>query len=412
MVEITKCRICKSPQLSHVMSLDEQSLTGVFPKSLDEPEICGPVDLVWCRSCSLLQLAQSYPLSEMYGAGYGYRSGLNKSMVRHLETKARCLQRLCDLKSDDIVLDIGSSDGTLLRAFTTGNRIGFDPSASKFTDLYDGMCLVPEFFSAAEFKRVTGGHRAKLVTSIAMLYDLEDPTAFVRDVYESLADDGIWHFEQSYLPSMLRTGSYDTICHEHLEFYSLTVVKRLIENCGFAVLDVETNDVNGGSFAVTAVKTGPTERAGDSPNYPIIDWMLVQEDAMHLDTIRPYIEFEERAQQHSSSLWTLIYDLVTYGKKVAGYGASTKGNVLLQYCQLGGSPKLIDCVYDVNSDKFGCFTPGTDIPIVSNNSLAIDKPDYLLVLPWHFKHGILERECEFRERGGRFIFPFPEIEIL
>ncbi len=406
MVEITKCRVCKSSQLNQVLSLGEQALTGVFPKLPDEPVTRGPVDLVWCRSCTLLQLKQSYPLGEMYGAGYGYRSGLNPSMVRHLQSKARRLQRLCDLGSDDTVLDIGSSDGTLLRGFNAGYRIGIDPSAAKFAEQYDfyDLRLVPEFFSADVFRGVSGGRRAKLITSVAMFYDLEDPLAFARDVYDSLTDDGIWHFEQSYAPSMLRAGAYDTICHEHLEFYSLTVVKRIVEQCGFHIVDVETSDVNGGSFAVTASKQ---LGKGDSV---IVEWLLEQEADMGLDTMRPYLEFADRAHRHAAALISLVDYIRASRKSIAGYGASTKGNVLLQFCGIGR--EYIDRVFDVNPDKFGCFTPGTGIPIVSNESLSTVNPDYLLVLPWHFKHGILERERGFRERGGRLIFPLPEIEVL
>jgi len=208
------------------------------------------------------------------------------------------------------------------------------------------------------------------------------------------------------MSSMLRTNAYDTICHEHLEFYSFKVVKNLLEDCGLRVVDVEVNAVNGGSFAVTACKK-------DSlcvSNKPIINWMLKQEKDMGLNTPKPYRDFEERVYRHRENLKGLIEALTKDGKKIVGYGASTKGNVLLQFCKLG--KKHISCIAEVNEEKFGSFTPGTNIPIVSEETAMTKKPDYLFVLPWHFKHGILEREKDFLEKGGKFIFPLPEIEIV
>ncbi len=239
-----------------------------------------------------------------------------------------------------------------------------------------------------------------------MFYDLESPVAFVDRVVRLLADDGIWHFEQSYMPSMLRTTSYDTICHEHLEFYSFAVVKDLLEACGMKVLEVEMNDVNGGSFAVSASKT----RAPYTPDYPVIDWLLRQEAEMGLHTPGPYREFEKKIFDHRKQLLELIEAIVGSGKVVLGYGASTKGNVLLQFCNI--TENLIPAIAEVNEDKFGCFTPGTEIPIISEAEAAAMRPDYYLVFPWHFKPSILQREREYRARGGKLIFPLPEIAIV
>jgi hypothetical protein len=266
--------------------------------------------------------------------------------------------------------------------------------------------LIPDFFSAEAFRKNFPDDKAKIVTSIAMFYDLENPVAFVKDIESVLADDGIWHFEQSYMPSMLRTNSYDTICHEHLEFYSFKVVKNLLESCGMRVVDVQMNAINGGSFAVTACK----KNAPYKSNTPIINWMLRQEDDMGLDTPKPYRDFEERVFKHRKNLIELIDALVADGKKIIGYGASTKGNVLLQFC--GITSKQIPYVAEVNEQKFGAFTPGTNIPIISEKEARAMKPDYFFVLPWHFKSSILDREKEFIENGGKFIFPLPEIEIV
>jgi hypothetical protein len=406
--EISKCRISGSANLIKVLSLGEQYLTGVFPKSTDEKITKGPLDLVWCPDSGLLQLKQSYSLDEMYGDNYGYRSGLNKSMVKHLTHKVNGLEKLIALSENDLVIDIGSNDATSLKAYKSKcKKVGIDPTGLKFKEYYsDDIKLIPDFFNEKIFRQQFPNEKAKIITSIAMFYDLEDPAQFVRDIHNCLDDEGIWHFEQSYMPSMLRTNSYDTICHEHLEFYSFKVVKNLLESCGMRVVDVQMNAINGGSFAVTACK----KNAKLKSNAPIINWMLGQEDDMGLDTPKPYREFEERVYKHRKNLTELINALVDDGKKVFGYGASTKGNVLLQFC--GFTTKQIPYIAEVNEQKFGSFTPGTNIPIISEKEAHAMQPDYFLVLPWHFKNSILEREQSFIENGGKFIFPLPEIEIV
>ena len=406
--EISKCRISGSPNLITVFSLGEQVLTGVFPRDPKERISRGPLDVVWCPDSGLLPKKQSYSLDEMYGDNYGYRSGLNASMVRHLTNKIHALERLAPLDPDDMVVDIGSNDATSLKAYTGQHRkVEIDPTGTKFKEFYPkDVDLLPMFFSAAGLRDAVQGKKAKIITSIAMFYDLENPATFVRDIEQSLADDGIWHFEQSYMPSMLRMNSYDTICHEHLEFYSFKVVNNLLEQCGMRVLDVQMNAINGGSFAITACKRA----ARYISNTPIIQWLLEQEHEMGLDSARPYREFEERMFKHRKSLLRLIQALASSGKKIFGYGASTKGNVLLQFCGITSSH--IPYIADVNEQKFGCYTPGTGIPIISEKDARAMKPDYFLVLPWHFKSSILEREKDFLERGGKLIFPLPEIEIV
>jgi hypothetical protein len=407
--KISACRISGSKNLITVLDLGLQSLTGVFPKKLDTPITVGPLKLVWCPESGLLQLRHSYDLAEMYGMNYGYRSGLNQSMVQHLQHKVNYLQRLHPLTSGDIVLDIGSNDATLLSAYNINglNRIGIDPTGKKFSEFYqNGIELVPDFFTARAFQSKFQTRKAKIVTSIAMFYDLEKPRDFVADVYEILDDDGVWHFEQSYMPTMLRMNSYDTVCHEHLEYYSLGVVKNLIEQCGLKLIDVQMNAVNGGSFAVTVAKKSSNIKS----NNTVIDWLLGQEDRMGLHTPKPFRDFEERVFRHRDDLSRLIRSLNADNKKVVGYGASTKGNVLLQFCNFTNQD--IACIAEVNPDKFGSFTPGTHIPILSETEVRAMKPDYMLVLPWHFRDSIIRREAEYLASGGKLIFPLPEIEII
>ncbi len=406
--KIKACRASGSQNLLSVLNLGIQSLTGVFPRSTSTPVTQGPLELVWCPDSGLLQLGHSYDPGEMYGENYGYRSGLNQSMVRHLEAKVRRLVAVAGLKPGEVVLDIGSNDATLLKAYKVAGlqRVGIDPTGAKFQKYYTSdIELVQDFFSQTNFRKVAT-KKARIVTSIAMFYDLEDPVEFSRQIADILDDDGIWHFEQSYMPSMLRTNSYDTICHEHLEYYSLAALAKIVQAAGLRILDVQMNAVNGGSFAVTAAKPGSHYQA----NNVMIDWLIEQEKRMGLDTPRPFRDFEERVFRHRDDLRRLILSLVKDGKKILGYGASTKGNVLLQFCGL--TPDEIPAIAEVNSDKFGCVTPGTNIPIISEEEARAMQPDFFLVLPWHFKGGIVEREREFLENNGKMIFPFPEIEIV
>jgi C-methyltransferase C-terminal domain/Putative zinc binding domain/Methyltransferase domain len=406
---ISRCRVSGSENLVSVLSLGHQELTGVFPRAREEKITSGPLELVWCPDSGLLQLRDSYEPTEMYGDNYGYRSGLNQSMVNHLNDKVRYLERLVPLKAGDVVVDIGSNDATTLKAYGTPDlrRIGIDPTGRKFAQFYPPeITLIPDFFSAVALRSVES-RPARIVTSIAMFYDLESPVEFARQIETILAEDGIWHFEQSYMPSMLRLNAYDTICHEHLEYYSLGVVKAILDRAGLRLIDVVMNAINGGSFAVTAARASNTTIRS---NRAVIDWMLEQEDRMGLQTPRPYRDFEERVFRHRDDLKRLIGALNGDGKKILGYGASTKGNVLLQFCGL--TQRDILAIAEVNQDKFGSFTPGSRIPIVCEADARAMRPDYFLVLPWHFKEGILKREKEFLAAGGRMIFPFPEIEIV
>ena len=406
--EVSNCRIGGASDLLPILDLGLQALSGIFPNAPDSqvPEL--PLELVWSPSSGLVQLRHSANPGEMYGNNYGYRSGLNPTMVRHLQRKAQKLKQVVSLAEGDVVIDVGSNDGTLLNSFGDNQltRIGFDPIAGKYKNMYDPeIVVVPEFFTAHALRTITPV-AAKLVTSIAMFYDLENPNVFVREVAEVLSPDGVWHFEQSYLPAMLRSNSYDTICHEHLEYYSLRVVKNLLESHGMKILEVETNSVNGGSFAVTAALESSPISADESS----VRWLLEQEDKFRLDTLGPYEEFSSRVFQHRKDLQSLVRRLRDEGQTVAAYGASTKGNVLLQFCGFG--PEDIAFVAEVNPDKFGCFTPGSLIPIISEEEARALNPDYMLVLPWHFKDFIVNKEREYLAGGGRLIFPLPEIEIV
>ncbi len=407
--EIRACRLCAGGKLDAVLELGNQYLTGVFPRSPDEPLTRGPLTMARCASCGLVQLRHSYERSELYGAHYGYRSSLNAMMVEHLRAKADALIARAGLERGDVVVDVGSNDGTLLTCFAGRGLtlVGFDPSAARWRDRYPaGSTLVPDFFSAAALRDVVGARRVKLLTSIAMFYDLEQPLAFADEVAGILADDGVWHLEQSYLPAMLRTNAYDTICHEHLEYYALEQIAWIAERVGLRLLDVALNDVNGGSFAATVGRraaAAPAEAAR-------VERCLAAEAGMDLASLAPLRAFASRAAAHRTALVEMLQAIHARGQSVLGYGASTKGNVILQYA--GIDRGLLPAIAEVNREKFGRVTPGSWIPIVSEDEAHATKPDHLLVMPWHFRAGLVRREAAYLARGGKLIFPLPRIEVV
>jgi cyclopropane fatty-acyl-phospholipid synthase-like methyltransferase len=406
---LTACRICGAHNFTEVLDLGDQSLTGVFPSDADAEIPAGPVTLVLCSECKLLQLGQTYEPNEMYGATYGYRSGLNASMVRHLQEKVARLLHVVDLRPGDVVLDIGSNDSTLLRAYPDRNlRLGgIDPSATKYRHFYpENVALVTDFFSVEAYRRLFGDSQAKIVTSIAMLYDLPAPQSFIDGIASILGDDGIWHTEQSYMPTMVAANAYDTACQEHLEYYGLRQIKNMAEKADLRIIDVSLNAINGGSFAVTlAKKASGYDDAGET-----VRELLAEEERQGFATLNPYRDFAKRVAYHRMELTRLVRELNSTGKKVIGYGASTKGNVLLQYC--GFTTADLPCIAEVNPDKFGCYTPGTHIPIVSEPEAHAMNPDYMLVLPWHFRENTIKREAPYLNRGGKLLFPLPSIEVV
>lgn len=407
--EITQCRACGNKELVPILSLGEQFLTGVFPKTKEQYVPCGPLELVKCDDraggghCGLLQLKHSYESTTLYGEGYGYRSSLNKSMVDHLRAKVKKIVDMGVLKVGDLAIDIGSNDGTLLKAYPLGGLTlaGIDPSAGGFKEYYPShIALHTDFFSGQLVKSVYGPRKAKVVTSIAMFYDLEAPVEFMRQVHGILDDGGIWVLEQSYMPTMLERLAYDTVCHEHLEYYGLKQICWMAKAAGFKVIDVELNDVNGGSFEVTLGK----DRAPGKVQAERIAALLAKEERVGL------AGFKDRVFAHRDELRAAVDKINRDGRKIIGYGASTKGNVILQFC--GFTPRDIPYIAEVNADKFGSFTPGTRIPIIPEGQARAMKPDHMMVLPWHFKENIIAREQAYLGSGGKLFFPLPKLEII
>ena len=395
--------------LELVLDLGEQMLTGVFPRNKNANVTVGPLHLVKCTGgkevCGLLQMEHSYDLGEMYGDNYGYRSGLNASMVAHLHNKVKKIQDLVSLDKGYLVIDIGSNDSTTLQAYPSDGLIlvGVDPTGTKFHQYYPShIQLIPDFFTSKLVNNRFPEQKAKVVTSFSMFYDLEDPMGFMQQVYEVLANDGIWVFEQSYMPTMLDINSYDTVCHEHLEFYALRQIKWMADKVGFRIVDVEFNDINGGSFSVTVSKA-----RGDASVVTSVQKILDIEQEKGLDTLTPYQLFAERVVKTKQDLLSFIQKAHIDGKSISVLGASTKGNVLLQYCGLTANE--IDYVGEVNSEKFDCYTPGTWIPIISEQELLNKKPDYLIVLPWHFRQFFVTNS---KLKNMKLVFPLPKLEVV
>lgn len=405
---IEKCRVCDNTQLVEVTNLGNQSLTGIFSKNKESFVTNGPLRIVKCMgedSCGLVQLGDSYDLNEMYGENYGYRSGLNASMVRHLNAKVEKILSIAKLQDSDLILDIGSNDSTTLKAYPdTYHLIGIDPSGLKFKEYYPSHVeLIPDFFSAVLIKEKVGDQKAKVITSFSMFYDLEAPQTFMQEIEGVLDDNGIWVFEQSYMPIMLEKNSYDTICQEHLEYYALKQIKWMCDRVGLKIVDVEFNEVNGGSFSLIVAK----KSSSYPENTAQITQILAREKEMGLDTLKPWEEFVTRIEQTKKELLTFLTQCKQEGKKVLGLGASTKGNVILQYCNI--TEILLPAVGEVNSDKYGCYTPGTLIPIISEEEALASNPDYLLVLPWHFKEFFISNP---KFKGMKLVFPLPNLEIV
>ncbi len=366
--------------------------------------------LVLCEGgCGLLQTAASVPPELLYGT-YWYRSGLNVTMRNHLRGIVDTAMELVAVEAPT-VLDIGCNDGTLLSCYPSGSALfGVDPSdIAAAAAAGGGFTLVPSFFPSETALTALDGNRFDVVTSIAMFYDLEDPVVAATVIARLLKPDGVWIVELSYLPLMLLQNAFDTVCHEHLEYYSLAVLDHIAAAAGLKIFRAEINGMNGGSircFACHARNDGfgtPEDRA-------FVDALRRRERDMALGTERPYRAFQARAEAFREELAGRLRAIRARGERIHVYGASTKGNVLLQWC--GIDRELVDCAADRNPAKVGASTPGTGIPIRSEAESRALRPDWYLVLPWHFRREFLERERAMILAGTKLLFPLPRIEIV
>lgn len=408
------CRICGNPHLKTIIDLGSQPLSGVFPRPEVPDPSQSPLHLVRCDTqakpgaCGLVQLLHTAELKEMYGTTYGYYSSISPTMVRHLEAKVSGLVELAKPKPGEIVLDIGCNDGTLLNAYGTSaglTRIGMDPSSRKFASHFQPDIRVAyDFFSESGARTLIGDKSCKIISSIAMFYDLDDPMKFMRDIRALLAKDGIWAVELSYLPLLLKQLTYDQICHEHVTYLGLRHMDWMMKSNGLKILDVTFNDVNGGSFYIIAGRDdGPY-----APQARKIQTILDEEAA--LDTDAPFARMRNRILLHREDVRSFFSLMKAAGRPVHGYGASTKGNIVLNYCGLGAGD--IVAIGDRNPEKDGLVTPGSRIPIIAHEKLRERGADCLFVLIWHFRDEIIRDEMAFLKRGGKLVFDLPRLHIV
>lgn len=405
------CRICGSNKLVPVLSLGNQLLASVTVTKENEdriPQNLVPLEVVRCLGeCKLVQLKHTYP-SDLIYREYWYRSGVNQSMKDALMNIVDSAKRYVQLKRGDIVVDIGCNDGTLLDNYNKKLfRVGFDP-VENIKGEKEGFKRIIDYFNVKSFIEACGNKKAKVITSIAMFYDLEDPNTFVSDISNCLDDNGIWIVQMADLPEMLKNNMFDQIVHEHLEYYHITPFKYLIEKHGMTILDMEKNEVNGSSYRFYVRKKGyaPIDKIAEKE----ISIFMQEEERMELGNESVYNEFCKRSEKIKNDLITFIKDANLKGKKVFAYGASTKGNVLLQYC--GFTSKDILYCADRNPLKWGGRMIGSNIPIISEDDARMMKPDYFLILPYHFMDEILNRESKFLNEGGQFLVPIPEVHCI
>lgn len=400
---ITCCRSCKQSLLTSLFDLGEQYLASRFPKIGEEDPIKAPLELVMCENpeCELIQLSVTVNSGELYTNRYGYRSGLNQSMITHLSNLVKEIEDFVELNEGDIVLDIGSNDCTLLKSYSLKNinKVGIDPTGLQFKEYYPtNVDLLPTFFNAQVFLDYSS-KKAKVVTSISMFYDLPDPVAFARDVKNILADDGVWVMEQSYCQLMISQNSFDTICHEHLEYYTSKSIQYICKQASLKIFHVSENTCNGGSFRLYLTH--------EDSNYNVDDSVatMFKQECVNKETIRKFVN---KCQEIKTTLMDFINKVKTENKTIYLYSASTKGNTLLQYC--GIDYRIITAAAERNPEKYGCYTPGTHIPIVSEADMRVAKPDYLIALAWHFRESFLANEEEYMNNGGKMIFPLPILQ--
>ena len=410
MLTITECRSCGSTNLTNILSLGLQYPSNFIElNSISDKREQIPLELIFCekKDCGLLQLKHTASRESLYKK-YWFRSGLNEKMVEALKDITKSVEKRISLSENDIVLDIGCNDGTLLRSYQSKVRlVGFEPASNLVDEAKEGTeLIINNFFSFYEFVQHFPNERIKVITSIAMFYDLEDPNSFVSDIVNCLDRDGIWVIQMAYLIPMLELNAFDNIVHEHLEYWSLKSLKRLLEEHDLEIFDVELNDVYGGSFRIF-VKTKKNDKINIQNS---VDEFLKKEDEFGLEKKETYLNFANRVNSLKNKLNDFIKKEISNGKLIYAYGASTKGNTLLQFYNLNN--KLISKAADRDSKKFGKMTVGSNIPVISEEQARDEKPDYFLVLPWHLVDFFKERENEFLNNGGKFIVPLPDFKII
>lgn len=403
---ISKCRVCACSELLSVLDFGEHYIID-FPED-EHKGVKAPLELLLCTRCGLVQLRHTVPRDVLYRR-YWYRSGISETMVLALADITRSAKRLVNLKPNDIVIDIGANDGTLLRQYKRPDirRVGFEPSENLLAYAKNSGDIINDYFNAKAFLKVYPNERAKIITAIAMFYDLEDPNQFVADIKRLLDPEGVFIIQMNYLGTMLERNTFDNLCHEHLEYYSIASLRFLLQVHGLEIFDVELNEINGGSFRIYVRNRG--SRLGGSVSNAVTE-LDNYEKRLSMDKKETYDEFAQRIKAISETLHRFIENEVSNGKKVYVNGASTRGNTILQAARLDQS--LITVAADRNPSKWGRRMIGSNIPIVSKEWARREKPDYYLILPYGFLDEIIDEEKTYLKEGGRFIVPIPRPYVI
>ena len=404
-MKIINCRNCKQKKLNYLFSLGNISFTGKFPKKNQKIKKA-PLNLVMCNQCKLVQLSHKFNLRYLYGPDYGYRSGINSTMVNHLRKVVIQAIKKVKLKKNDMVLDIASNDATLLKNYQKNIiTFGIDPLINKYKKNYKNINFkVSNFFSKNEIEKKTK-KKFKIITALSVFYDSENPNKFLKDVKNILQNDGLFILEFADLASIIKKKMFDTICHEHLEYYSTKIIIEMCKKNNLKVIDIFENDINGSSkqFYITTINSK------FQINRKKIKKILNEENRLKIHSKKTILNFFNEIKNIKTKLVKLLRHIKRQNKYIHAYGASTKGNVLLQY--FGIDNNFIDYVSERNPLKYNLYTPGTYIKIISEKESRKIKPNYYLVLPWHFQKEILLREKKIRNKGTKFIFPLPKIKI-
>ncbi len=406
-MKLKKCRNCQGKKLSKLFSLGKLSYTGKFPKNIKTNIKKTELTLVMCNKCSLVQLNNNYNLKYLYGPDYGYRTGINKTMTYHMRNIMKNLSKKIRLKKGDCVLDIASNDGTLLNFFDKKLiKFGVDPLINKYSKFYRKINYkISDFFSAGKIIKKLPNKKFKVITALSVFYDINDPNLFFKDINKILDDNGIFLIEHADLMSIVKQKMFDTICQEHLTYYSNKIIINMAKNNNLRVFDLRTNNINGGSTQYFICKNNAKHKT----NYKTINKILKKENKMKLTNKKTFLRFFNHINKIKKSIKKYIDTIVSQDKIIHGYGASTKGNVLLQY--FGINRKHIKYIADRNPKKDNHFTPGTKIRIITESKSRRLKPNFYFVLPWHFKKEILNRERNLIEKGSKFIFPLPSFRV-
>ena len=405
--KIKKCRICKSKNLQIVLNLGSQALTGKFPKSSKKKILKTPLSISICKHCKFVQLTHNFDNTYLYNFEYGYESGINSTMKNHLSKIAQKVSKIKKLTKKSVVVDIASNDGTLLNSYNKNIvKVGIDPILNRFKKNYKNIKYkIPDFFSYNKFKNLKLKKKADVITAFAVFYDISNPNDFLSDIKKCLDEKGIFVIEQSNLAHMINLNSFDTICQEHLGYYSTNVIKTLLERNKLKIFDHEYNESNGGSsrFYICHKENYRYKKT------IILKKAIHLENKSKIDNIKTLKRFGKKINKLKKKI---LHVINTYKKKglIHGYGASTKGNVLLQYFKV--DKKTIDCIADRNPFKWGKCTPGTNIKIISEKTSRLQKPKLYIVLPWHFKKEIIKREKNFLKNKGTLFFPLPKCVII